>query len=49
RTALAVSIRLAQLANEYITENERWKSDKDRQIEALQREVQSLKQQLNVA
>ncbi|MEG1006522.1 MAG: pyocin knob domain-containing protein [Bacteroides sp.] len=49
RTALAVSIRLAQLANEYITNNERWKSDKDRQIEALQREVRELKQQLNVA
>ncbi|MEG1008040.1 MAG: shufflon system plasmid conjugative transfer pilus tip adhesin PilV [Bacteroides sp.] len=49
RTALAVSIRLAQLANEYITENERWKSDKDRQIEALQREVKKLKLQLNAA
>lgn len=49
RTALAVSIRLAQLAHEYIIENDRWKSDKDRQIEALQREVKELKQQLNVA
>lgn len=49
RTALAVSIRLAQLANEYITNNERWKSDKDRQIEALQREVRKLKQKLNAA